>query len=124
MKKLAALLLLLSLTSPAPATDATGFITIATIPLGEAPFEIREAWIGLTLPYVGRKTCTAKGIITGRTFSKERPGYVVPQVEALRILQAQNPKAAQWWYDRGFPKRDYSSDADEGFCFSFDDQLS
>lgn len=86
-------------------------IEIVTVPVGEAPLWVREAWIGLTLPLangrassrwrsVGVLTAprTCLGALRALLFSSRRStGYLVPSAEAIRRLAARNPDAANWW---------------------------
>lgn len=91
-------------------------VKIVALPAGEAPEDIRKAWIGLVLPLapedgngpikeigygvLSRKS--ALGIlgrlwrrITGRPNSSRQ--YAVPADEALAILTQTAPDAASWW---------------------------
>lgn len=84
----------------------TGRIIIIKIPAGEAPKEIRKAWIGPTFP------CSPiLGWIHGEhgALSKketpERYGFTVPQAAAIRILEKHNTQAAAYWRSKGFPQR-------------------
>ncbi|MFA6473778.1 MAG: hypothetical protein WCV85_02800 [Patescibacteria group bacterium] len=73
-----------------------GKILIVTPPPGEAPDWVREAWVGLELPfeyaspggYVG-------GVLTGKRVN--RSGFQVNTKEALNILRQSNQKACAWW---------------------------
>jgi len=89
-------------------------IRIVSLPDGEAPEDIRRAWIGLTLPLMAGDNAprviksvggvltmpkTKMGewwrIITGRTVRKT--GYCVPATRSIQILEDTNPEAAAWW---------------------------
>ena len=68
---------------------------------GEAPADIRAAWVGCVLPLfattddprVGRR---AKGILSGQ--KTDRPqGLAVRVIDALRALECHNAAAARWW---------------------------
>jgi hypothetical protein len=86
-------------------------IRIISTPPGEAPLEIREAWIGLVLPLAEPKI--RKGlafgvlsapngilkqgweILMGR--AQKTSSYVVNAKTAIEILESANPAAATWW---------------------------
>ena len=86
-------------------------IRIKSTPPGEAPVEVREAWIGLELPLVRDKPLRflGSGVLTGpRNFAqtlfhlitfrlKLQTGYVVQSPAAVEILEKANPVAASWW---------------------------
>ena len=101
------------------AKKAMGWIKVIHIPGGEAPFEVRAAWVGLTLPcdpYVGHpddgKEC---GVLTGAPSARTRYGVSVPQAEAIAILEQVDPRAAEWWRAHGFPR------GEERFGFAEDE---
>lgn len=86
-------------------------IRITGIPPGEAPAEIRAAWVGLELPLrhdVPRRYL-ASGVLSGPrgplqvllhlvTFRLQvHTGYVVPALPAMNILERAHPHAARWW---------------------------
>lgn len=86
-------------------------IRIINIPPGEAPYEVRAAWVGLVLPVTGdgsgfyhtvgvlsrRKSWFGLVIacILGRTTREH--GYRVEASTAVEILSAHSASAAQWW---------------------------
>lgn len=86
-------------------------IKIIAAPPGEAPQEVREAWVGLVLPLLQPGLCRSKtiGILTGpktplgvmmRLWTKRYTttvGYVVDSATAIEILAHAHPEAAQWW---------------------------
>ena len=88
-------------------------IRIVGIPPGEAPEEIRRAWIGLILPlmhggYGLRNSWASFGVLTGPKSClgllvmpllrrNRTDGYVVPVLDAVAILEGQHPNAAKWW---------------------------
>lgn len=92
------------------AIESTGQIRITRIPSGEAPFEIRKAWLGLILPcdpYLGYPdNGIEQGVLSGKKASRNRRGFSVPQDEALEILSLHNPAAATWWRENGFPTQE------------------
>ena len=88
-------------------------IRIVAIPPGEAPIEVRKAWVGLELPLArgetGARRMPIGGVLTGPktaigqlfkllTFGYDRArGYLVEAVVAIEILAEHAPDAAQWW---------------------------
>ena len=89
------------------------FIRIIATPPGEAPEEIRRAWIGVRIPlpllHKHAKDWRAAGVLTGPKsflarlsglFSgrfQRHYGYAVSVIEAISALEAANPAAAKWW---------------------------
>lgn len=75
-------------------------IRIVATPPGDAPDQIRRAWVGLELPLANGQTgpCRqpAEGILSGRD---EAPcsGYAVDGRQAVALLAAREPEAAAWW---------------------------
>lgn len=95
------------------AEGATGRVKIVKIPRGEAPENIRAAWVGLELPCyptAGYIDGVEFGFESGLVRQDSRACVIVPQKEALEVLEKSSPAAAKWWYDRGFPL---------GFCSNF-----
>ena len=87
-------------------------IRITSIPPGEAPAEIRQAWVGLTLPlmYERPRRFLVSGVLSGtrgRTIAifihlitlrlKVQTGYVVPSLAAIEILERSDAVAGRWW---------------------------
>lgn len=86
-------------------------VRITSVPPGEAPFEIREAWVGLVLPLKRKnpQRYLGSGVLSGPrnmlqslahliTFRlKMQYGFVVPSVAAVEILEKAQPRAARWW---------------------------
>jgi hypothetical protein len=98
----------------APATiSAAPMIRITSIPPGEAPEQVRRAWIGLELPLAGPvggpRTVHSSGVVSGpRGFFgillgllsgrvKETDGWVVKVKPAMAVLAAHAPEAEAWW---------------------------
>ena len=89
--------------SPESADEAV-FFRVVTVPSGEAPLEIRKAWVGLHLPLVpgieGPCEAEATGVLSN---TQERsPGhsnryYPVMAAVAFSILVKANPQAEAWW---------------------------
>ena len=93
-------------------------VRIIARPPGEAPDDVREAWVGLELPVLsgllaGRRQFVTGGVLSGpRTWRQrlqalfqgrfnKRTGYGVNALEAVRILANRDPMAASWWRTRG-----------------------
>ena len=73
-------------------------IRILHVPPGEAPEEVRRAWVGLSLPVAYGPVCwQTAGAISGSLNSENTPGFAVLAEDAVRILEESNPKAAAWW---------------------------
>lgn len=89
------------------------FVRVIATPPGEAPEEVRRAWLGLELPLAagekGARLCPGRGALTGpRTVLASLAalltgrrvyvrGYVVDARQALVLLAERAPWAAQWW---------------------------
>ncbi|HVV15121.1 MAG TPA: hypothetical protein VHD55_01850 [Candidatus Paceibacterota bacterium] len=87
--------------------EASGRIRITKVPDGEAPLEVRQAWVGLELPcgpICGYGDEPPKGVLSNEPIKKNMYGFDVPQREALEILEASSPEAAAWWRTHGFPE--------------------
>lgn len=92
-------------------------IQIMNIPEGEAPLDVRKAWVGLVLPahpFVGYGGTQEKGAVTSSENIRKSYSYSVPQDKALLVLARSDQKAALWWKDHGYPKA-----GDDENCFSF-----
>ncbi len=88
-------------------------IRITSIPPGEAPENIRKAWVGLEIPVRSRSPGRHRGIIFGVLsgsksrlisclaamfgFGQREIGYTVESKVAIDLLAARSPEAAQWW---------------------------
>jgi hypothetical protein len=76
-------------------------IRILSPPPGEAPADIRAAWVGCVLPLfattddprVNRQT---KGVLSRRK-EDYPPGFAVRVLDAVRALERHNAEAARWW---------------------------
>jgi hypothetical protein len=89
------------------------FVQITQVPDGEAPLEVREKWVGLTLPLMppiaGSRFARTFGVLSGprrplarviallRGRAAKGRGYVVEATQALEILHQAHPDAAAWW---------------------------
>jgi hypothetical protein len=86
-------------------------IRIVKRPHGEAPENIRDAWIGLVLPVKGARLVEGRGfgvLSVPRTWLGRRlkkwfgqvprlQGYLVETAAAVDLLKRANPSAASWW---------------------------
>src|SRR2546427_1985810 len=86
-------------------------VRIISVPPGEAPADIRRAWVGLTLPIVGRGPMTGfgTGVLTGPKSILEllwrlvsfrmqvHEGYAVDVATGIDMLAKARPDAAAWW---------------------------
>lgn len=88
-------------------------IRILKRPRGEAPEDVRDAWIGLSLPVLP----SHPHIVQGRPFGvlsiprhrlvrrflslvghvPRQRGYAVDVTAAVQLLESFNPSAAAWW---------------------------
>ena len=95
-------------------------VRIIGMPLGEAPQDVRRAWIGLVLPLAPgrlqkRATRPAFGVLSGpQSIVAEMiglllgkhvrvTGYAVSSKTALEILSKSAPEATAWW-DKNAPR--------------------
>ena len=87
-------------------------VRIVQPPTGEAPFWVRQAWVGMELPIVRNAPPTLSlvfGVISGpKSFignilgllcgkTKRMTGYPVYAVSAVDLLAISNPDAVIWW---------------------------
>ncbi|MGI4788689.1 MAG: hypothetical protein ACRYFS_07540 [Janthinobacterium lividum] len=86
-------------------------IKIIAVPPGEAPQQVREAWVGIVLPLAlpGQARGLNAGVLTGPKTSLARlwwrltkrgssgVGYLVESAVAISLLSERHPWAAQWW---------------------------
>jgi hypothetical protein len=76
-------------------------IKIVATPGGEAPLDVREAWVGLPLPLSDPtpRTFEPMGILS-QTRQPPRVGYQVEGWRAVEILSEKAPWAAAWWREK------------------------
>jgi hypothetical protein len=87
-------------------------IRIIAVPPGEAPFWVRQEWVGLELPltrYVKPQEAFTFGVLSGPSNwlgqmwgllwgrADRVVGYAVEGAKAVELLQAKSPDAARWW---------------------------
>lgn len=73
-----------------------GFVRIISRPPGGAPEEIRDEWIGLTLPTIGRHEGPLGDVMTHAKVDRSS-GFRVDWFEAMEILGGKSPEARSWW---------------------------
>lgn len=79
--------------------DYPNMIRIIKTPAGEAPIEVREAWVGIQLPASAPFTDAARGAVSYE-LQEPREVFAVPTRLALLYLLGQGKEdAAQWWHD-------------------------
>jgi len=73
-------------------------IRVVSIPPGDAPEDIRRAWVGLVLPIPtsGASTGRTVGVLSGEP-EDEPAGFPVDGRVAVEALAKRFPDAAQWW---------------------------
>jgi hypothetical protein len=79
---------------------ATTRIRIVEPPPGEAPADIRAAWVGLELPTLGDRDGPSSHIVAGVLSGEEATfavGYAVSGRAAVELLAGHAPDAAAWW---------------------------
>lgn len=75
-------------------------IKIIAVPEGEAPLEIRQQWVGMTLLATGKTSpdfVGAVGVLSGKPESYPTGGYYIRTPVALQMLEQKSPEAAEWW---------------------------
>ncbi len=87
-------------------------VRIVAVPPGEAPFWVREKWVGLALPvagHSGQREFLAFGVLSMPrswlaqwiAFLRGRAvrigGYAIEAAPAVDILALSSPEAAAWW---------------------------
>lgn len=117
MRTLAALLFTLICTVSL-AQESRGTFVVDAVPSGEAPLWVREAWIGVEIPYHFKGFYQTLSILTSQ-LEPFRPNYCALQSEALEALEKKSVEAARWWREHGFPR--YTGDQ---FCFDYDVPVS
>ena len=90
-------------------------VKIVNVPRGEAPEEVRRAWVGMELPLAHGRPGLSAGLVFGvksgpKGFwatvgkllggqARAATGYVIDADVAFVELAAQRPEAAAWWRD-------------------------
>jgi hypothetical protein len=77
------------------------FIRIVKVPPGEAPWTIREKWVGLELPLAEGRSDVYQvpgvGILSGQPTPEPCIGYLVSAEGAIAVLEHRSADAAAWW---------------------------
>ena len=98
-------------------SEATGLVRVKSTPKGEAPQEIRAAWVGLNLPcypVAGYIPGEEVGVGSGKKEAwQPRQCVIVPRKEAFAVLEAERPDAARWWKQNAIPG--------DNLCFGLDE---
>jgi hypothetical protein len=81
---------------PEGAKDTPKTFTVEDVPNGGEPDWVREAWVGLRLPYVDIGQFGGVEVLSGKPVPRAW-SYSVSEDDALRVLEKTAPKAAQWW---------------------------
>ena len=91
-------------------------VRIRSVPPGEAPLEVRRAWVGLVLPLEQGAgglplrvpvfgVLSAPGSFLGRIWAlltggaRQVEGYVMDPRKCIDILEHHDKRAAMWWRD-------------------------
>ena len=74
-------------------------IRITATPPGEAPEEVRRAWVGLELPLAPGETAPRPMAVVGVLSAEGEStlGYAVTGKTAVDLLASHDPAAADWW---------------------------
>lgn len=93
-------------------------IRITSVPTGEAPLWVREAWVGLVLPVLERTKpgTSQKGVLGGELSPEHFKSFTVLFIDAIAALQQKSKetgKAADWWLENTLQTRLYFG---EQFC--------
>jgi hypothetical protein len=73
-------------------------VRIVATPGGEAPLDVRQAWVGLTLPLLDPDPQTFEPFgILSKTKQPPRIGYQVEGWQAVEVLAEKAAWAAAWW---------------------------
>ncbi len=87
----------------------TGVIRIVSTPLGEAPLQIQNQWVGIEIPCLFHHSDADiiekenSGVISGLK-DDDYDGYVVYQDHAIAALRQKSPETADHWNKIGFPE--------------------
>lgn len=88
-------------------TKATGSIRVIKTPAGEAPEQIRAAWVGLVLPCEPISGKLPWGeelhIPSFKPTNRSRDVVIVPIKDALEIIAQERPFAAEWYAELNIP---------------------
>ena len=75
-------------------------IRITSVPTGEAPKHVRQAWVGVEIPLHANQDfrCFERGVLGGKADSANVGGYrVSPKAAIAALTAAGKTDAAEWW---------------------------
>jgi hypothetical protein len=93
-------------------------IRIVAVPPGEAPFWVRQEWVGLELPltrFTRLQSSLSFGVLSGPPSwlgqmwglllgrADHVVGYAVEGASDVEILESKSPEAAAWWREHAAP---------------------
>lgn len=84
----------------------TGCIRVIAPPTNGAPLWARKAWVGHVLPcfqYIGYLCDDEFKLWVEEGDGNAERGVIVPQDQAVAILEPHDPNAAKWWRNLGLP---------------------
>jgi hypothetical protein len=83
-----------------------GYVRIISVPTGNAPLKVRMGWLGLLLPSYGQiENDNISHLLDSKELAPNRKWpFVVPQKEAIEILEKNNSEAAAWFREHGYPR--------------------
>lgn len=84
-------------TGPSRITLAKKFKVIR-VPIGEAPEDVRQAWVGVVLDLFRLGKGGEIGVVSGKILP-DREVVVTPKADALKALADKDPTAAEWYYN-------------------------
>lgn len=93
------------------------YLKIHSTPSGEAPEHIRNAWVGICIPYPefsrikGPYEVDLAGVLTGASRGKKKV-FPISAQDAIDVLAQTQPEAALWWKRSGNYYGDFLFDAD------------
>lgn len=79
-------------------------ILITQTPPGQAPEDVRKAWVGLKIPLSpDQSEGFSAGVLGGKAEPANLNGYSVGAKEAVQaLLDAKKCEAADWWQTHGY----------------------
>jgi hypothetical protein len=100
---------------PPPPPASTVLVRVTSVPEGEAPEWVRQAWVGLVLPAVDRRPVPGIEVLSER--QSVAPAYQVKTLIALTLLEiGERTAAADWWREHTTE----ANDPTQHFLFSPD----
>jgi hypothetical protein len=98
-----------------PPPPPTALVRVTSVPDGEAPEWVRQAWVGLVLPAVDRRPVPGIEVLSER--QSVAPAYQVNTSVALTLLEVgERTAAADWWREHTTE----ANDPTQHFLFSPD----